>query len=437
MTTNYRIRISRIHSNIFWDYLLVYLLLLLSAGFFFRHQYNRYTQPVYLSLLLLTIVKRDIKLKIDILIPTLSLIALIVITAIITGLGYYQNYVFCIISILTAYFVTQIYNYKRFFSLFSNCILCICIASIIGWMLVETIPSFVTAFPKLVNSVGFDGHFLVLTILGVPNYAGFQNRAQGIFWEPGAFQTMIVIAVIGDLFINDTASKRKRTIIYFVALALTLSTTGYICFAILIMILAVKDKKKIPILGMLLTLFLAVGIMLLVYFKDRLPHFLYFTLFTKMEAVLSYRPGAAISDLAAEKTAYVRMNSVYYPMIGFLKSPLWGIGFSGYNQMGEMLGYGNMFTFTPINIFAYFGVIYASISVYGFLRTIKQINASFFCKCLIVLLIIVTISSEDYCVGVASITVFLLYGYGNFNYKYLLKAEGYEKIYESSLYQQL
>lgn len=421
-------------SDTLWDYILVYLLLLLSAGFFFRQQYNRYTIPMYLTLLFLTIINRKIKLKRDILIPTLLLMFLIILTAILTGLGYYERYIYSIISTITAYLVTQIYSYKRFYRLFSNSLYYICIASIIGWLLVQLMPSVVMIFPRLVNSVGFDAHFLGLTILNVPSYEGYENRAMGIFWEPGAFQAMIVIAMIGDIFINDNSSPRKRYIVYFLALILTMSTTGYVCCFVLIAILLVKDKKvSIP---KIIVLFSAiVGIIILFGFKENLPDYLYYTLFSKMEAVFHYRPGAIIGDVPAQKTAYVRMNSIYYPFVEYIKSPVWGIGFSGYDRIGNKIGYHNMFTFTLINYFAYFGLFYACISINGFLKTVKRINASNLCKFLIVLLIIIAVSSEDFCGGTACITVFLLYGYGKYNCEDKInRIEDYEKSYESSFY---
>lgn len=397
--------------NIFWDYILIYLLLLFSAGFFFRHQYNRLTIPLYLILLLFTIIKRGVKLKGDILVPTIVLIMLIMVTAFFTSFGDYKRYVFYIISTIIAYLITQIFSYRKIYRIFSNLLYYICIASIVGWFLVEFTPSVLELlFPKLTNTVGYDAYYLVLTMLNVPSYMGFENRAMGIFWEPGAFQTMIVIALIGDMFVNNNVKIHRRYIVFFLALVLTKSTTGYLCLFMLTAIVLVKENK-ISVFQIILFFLAIVTVFILFEFKDRLPRFLYFTIFEKIEALLDYRPGAKIGDVPAMKTAYVRMDSIYYPFIEFLKSPIWGIGLSGYDRISDMIGYRNMATFTPINYFAYFGIFYAYVSIHGFWRTIKRIDTNRLNKILIVLLIIIAVASEDFCGGTACITIFILYGY--------------------------
>ena len=416
-----------------WDYILVYLLLLLSAGYVFRHNYNRYTIPLFFLLLILTIIKREIRLKYDTLIPAIALIGLIILTAILTGGGDIERYLFFILSTITAYFITQIFSYKKLYRLFSNLIFWICFASIIGWALLELSPSFISAFPTLTNSVGFDAGYLGLTIVNLPSYVGFENRAMGIFWEPGAFQTMIVIAMIGDIFVNDVEKPKRRYVVYFLALALTMSTTGYICCCVLVVILFVKEKRLGTFQMVLLLTALSI-VVALVCFREMLPDFIQYTLFTKINALLEYRPGAKIGDASAQKTAYVRMDSIFYPFVEYIKSPIWGIGFAGYDRISKRIGYTNMATFSPINYFAYFGVFYALISIKGFFNTVKRMKASRLCKYLVILLVIIAVSSEDFCGGTACITIFILYGYEKYRGRMACRSGEFREVYEGSIY---
>lgn len=405
---NYKLRICK--GNKLWDYLLVYLLLLLSAGFFFRNLYNRYTVPVYIILLLFTLIRRNINLRYDTLTPTSVMVCLIVITAVLTGLDTIDRYIYCILSLVISYIITQLFTYTKFCMIFADIIYAICIASTVGWIVAEFAPSIITIFPKLVNSAGVEGRFLGLTVIEISEAFGHQNRAQGIFWEPGTFQTMIIIAILCDWFVNNISAK-KRYYIYLISILLTFSTTGYICLIVLVVVYCIYKNKKNIAMGIMAFISAVFGVAILVKYRELLPDFLEYSIFTKLEALMSFTPGMQFSDSAASITAGVRVNSVFYPLKAFLESPIWGIGFSGYHQLGEKLGYGEMFTCSPVNYFAYFGIFYAIISISGFLRLIKEYKVSPICKLVIVLLIIICTSTEDYCGGVACISVFILYGY--------------------------
>lgn len=73
-----------------------------------------------------------------------------------------------------------------------------------------------------------------------------QIRNCGMFWEPGAFAGYIIITL--SLFFNDLSilykDYRKQSIILVIALLSTLSTTGFICLAFLIMCYFLNVKKS-------------------------------------------------------------------------------------------------------------------------------------------------------------------------------------------------
>lgn len=69
---------------------------------------------------------------------------------------------------------------------------------------------------------------------------GGENRMSGIYWEPGQYQIVIIFVLC--LFIDELKTLKikyivKRFGLIFLALLMTRSTTGYIVFAILIMII--------------------------------------------------------------------------------------------------------------------------------------------------------------------------------------------------------
>ena len=80
----------------------------------------------------------------------------------------------------------------------------------------------INILPALTNSTGRIGRYAVLTIISdfASSTAGLQ-RVQGLFWEPGAFQCMIVFAVIFEIFKFKSLTLKKMIVYYFLVTLLS------------------------------------------------------------------------------------------------------------------------------------------------------------------------------------------------------------------------
>lgn len=107
---------------------------------------------------------------------------------------------------------------------FSNLILAICLISFIPYL-------------KRIANPGYYGYEIWMTLFRTSNVSGTIRNA-GIFWEPGAFQVFINLALFFTLKKENflLSIKRKWTLItiaiYVIAIITTTSTTGYLLFMV-------------------------------------------------------------------------------------------------------------------------------------------------------------------------------------------------------------
>lgn len=107
-------------------------------------------------------------------------------------------------------------------------------------------------------------------------------------------------------------------------------------------------------------------------------------------------------------SASVRADAVVYPFQAYLTSPIIGVGYSAVRDSTLVVGH-NMTTATPINWFAAYGIIYGMIFCIAVFRFAKKLTNRPILLFLITLVILLSISTENYLRNV-SIIVFLLYG---------------------------
>ena len=145
---------------------------------------------------------------------------------------------------------------KRFTSVFSNIIVIIAgISIVLYWFNARILSSGVFPILRTSNITSYANLFVYCVSTAVP------HRNCGIFWEPGAFQVYLNLALLFTL--NDTELSRRwlRIVILMIALLTTISTTGYICAALILMsyFISLDMKKKFKAILFALAVLLAVG----------------------------------------------------------------------------------------------------------------------------------------------------------------------------------
>ena len=302
-----------------YTYIAVYLLLLFKAGFFFIEQLNMITAPFYLTYLLFVAVKYNkalVKIDTNVICVALAMLALISMTNIVCGLPALNEFANMLLNMLTALLFVFIISKEQFIKCYCDIIYLIGIASLIGWVLMTFVPSIFNLFPALINTANSIGYFCGLTIVSDFRGASAQ-RTQGLFWEPGAYQCLVVIAMLLEKYYYNAPKKRVRILVNSAAVLLSFSTTGYIALILVWMVLLSKDTKRFHIIRTGL-LALLVGYLYLAY-GSSLSGQLWYTLTFKIEGMLNYKTATNYSIIA-------RAGSITEPLRLFISNPIFVIG---------------------------------------------------------------------------------------------------------------
>lgn len=155
------------------------------------------------------------------------------------------------------------------------------------------------------------------------------RRNCGMFWEPGAFQGFIMLVplmYIGQIreFLRQY---RKESIVLFLVLLSTMSTTGYVVFAVLSMLIILKDIRNV-----FLKFFVAFSTVAVFMWAYNTFDFLGEKIENEYESAVEQESG---------KASWSRMGALRIDMESIKKHPILGNGFSmreKYGQLGDKMG---------------------------------------------------------------------------------------------------
>lgn len=223
-----------------WNYTLLFLLLAISGNPFFIELHG--VQDYYIILVLTTIVAlyrrehRVVSLFISYSIPILLL-------------NLYQLLSFDDAKLSTIlFFMMKIYIgigllvligddfVKKYF----NIMVAVAVISLGGFLY----NIFIGVFPGIVISEGNYNSIRYTSVLYTQMYGEFFiNRNAGMFWEPGAFQGFLNIALFFSFYLQNHKYLFLKRLILVIAVITTFSTTGYISMAFLFLLFLLKTKS--------------------------------------------------------------------------------------------------------------------------------------------------------------------------------------------------
>ena len=105
----------------------------------------------------------------------------------------------------------------------------------------------------------------------------------------------------------------------------------------------------------------------------------------------------------------VRSESIKYGIEQFFKSPIWGIGQTGQEWIANKVGH-RMMTCTPINYFAFYGLLCGVLSFVGFFKCMELKSKTLTQSILLVSVLLLTMSSENFTFN-PILSTFMFYGY--------------------------
>ena len=180
-----------------------------------------------------------------------------------------MQYVVVLFMFSCSFLFSEIMTKNNFIKKFVNVMAIIAISSIVMHIIAFFIPIYEYAIRKP-NTL----HMLV----GLHNYWGFsQGRNSGPFWEPGAFQIFLNLALYFDIYMLKDTKKSNwlkiRKVFLIVGIISTVSTTGYIILLIIIIPSLFKILKKFKYIStkiviLVICFIISSGVMVLTYNSD-------------------------------------------------------------------------------------------------------------------------------------------------------------------------
>lgn len=382
------LKINRFKKNYWIQYVMLYLTLLFKTGFVFFEKYSRYTSIFLLLFLLLASIYYEKKISYKSLIFFSIVTVSIMLSWLFCGLPLIEEITLVLLNLATILLLVNFFSREDFSFIYSNLLFIMAIFSIIGWILISTNLSIYKYLPALTNSQNRTGHFAIFAIISDLSETGAQ-RAQGIFWEPGAFQCFLIVAMIIESLKKRSMKTILKEIVFSLAIFLTFSTTGIVCLAIFwVYFLNKNQKQNIKVVGYILIIIAATLIFLLM--SENITGYLRFAIVDKIKQVFNYRQGVG-------SAASSRVDSIIYPIkicFANIKYLIFGYGLDGMLEIKNIVGH-TMLTCTPINYLFKYGICLAVLSCISFFRLVRSWKLSLIDFVVLCLLILLTVSTEE------------------------------------------
>lgn len=379
----------------------VYFILLLFSGYYF-FEYTAFIGRMLILFLLsvLLLLGRKTFSK-NILVTTFLLIVNVFVTNLITGFDLESFLLMSVTLVESAIFVCLI-PFEDFVDKFVNCMIAIAVVSLIGNIVLMVLPGMLSFFPQVVNSRQRSSTFLIFGMISDFSMTG-AYRNQGIFWEPGAYQVFLCIAYLFVLYSNrERKSKRWICGLFLISMISTVSTTGIIVAVALVILTIGRNKGKASIIKM------GVGVVIILFMIMKiLPHlegFWKYTLVTKINQLLNYQAGVSNESSS-------RMDSVFYVLQAFFESPIFGIGSGGYSLLAEKVGH-SMFTCTPVNWIARYGILWGAFIYKNLVKLLKKVTGNYFEAGLVLVILCISVFSEEFSTNIFFL-ILVFYGMKN------------------------
>lgn len=383
-------------------FLLIYCMLLFFSGYYF---FECATMEGHIILFLLIgilcflgrvhIIKKKLYIAV-------ILFGNALLTQMLTGFDIIQV-ILVFLLLFEAAFISSMITFDEFRIGYVNCLIAIAIVSLVGNILFIIVPHILTYFPILTNSVGRIGYFMGFSCVSSFRHTG-AYRNQGIFWEPGAYQIFLCLAYLFELYSESERKSCRKWVLglLLISIASTVSTTGIIVAMALVVLTISRAKGSASMIKIGITLFFIT--IIAIQFLPKLSGFWRYTLITKIDQILHYQRGVT-------NEASSRMDSVIYPLLAYVRSPILGIGTTGYSELGKIVGH-TMFTCTPINWIVTYGIGWAAIYYQGLFSCFKKLTKNNFEAILGLLIVCLSLFSETLTINII-FAILVFYGFGS------------------------
>lgn len=316
-----------------------------------------------------------------------------------------------ILLIINALLLSDYIRLPEFAFYFDKILYFITILSLILSSLVLVNKNVFSIFPTITNTSHSAFKNLILYVVESENNGVYRNHS--LFREPGVFQTYLSLGLLFQIFVLEKKST-KKIIVYFIGLATTLSTTGYIAAGIYVVYLLSNSKvlkRKYKVLALVAVLgILAYLFFLTDFLNNSTSGYSIFGKIVEFKLVGNYLEigGAAVARIASVvMDIYI---AAHHLLFGFGTNNV----MESYPNISRML-YGTTLTYTTETLFqqaARYGIFYFLFWIIGYYRLARKVsNKKIYAFIVAFVSLLIMIIAESY---VYNVLVYLLMFYGLF-----------------------
>lgn len=294
--------------------LLVFYLICTTGAIMIGHNETFIVLPFTLLLLVLNYFRKTYFI-LESLVTLFFLISVILASVLINsffsgnyGWNFHLGFIF---KILNAFLVINVLPFNEFVDKYINQVYWLSLASIIFYLIFLLKPDLINGLPSLPTDDYHQKNFL-LYVYEPPRFVPFP-RNMSIFYEPGVFQGIILLAVVLNGGFMTGKVSLFPTAVLIIAILTTFSTTGYLA---VIPLLLINNKTRYAFAILLCT-----G---LLFFYDKLGVAL-FAIWDK------------ISNIQMNISGQRRFTDALLEIQMSISRPVLGYGFEYFNVKGELL----------------------------------------------------------------------------------------------------
>lgn len=242
------------------------------------------------------------------------------------------------------------------------------------------------------------------------------NGFSGVFWEPGVCASFLNIAFLITLFSEAEKKRIFKLCLFSVSVLLTFSTTGYLCWAVALLIFLLSkqnsNKEKVGIA-------ILVGVILIIVYYQYGEVIFGTNGHSTFGKITRFLDNDGFNNYQMLSSSTIRYFSIIKPFEIFVDHPIFGVGYSGLQEQTLEYTKGAI-TCTFANWFGIYGIVYGLYMVIGYIKSGFYNHYSVLVKILITIFLFMTIISEDYSMN----TCFIVIAMMGYNQKY--EEYGYE-----------
>lgn len=280
-------------------------------------------------------------------------------------------------QLLLGYVIINTISFKSFFDYYLRIMTVVAIVSIIVWVTTFLGITWWSFLPTT-----WENNYYSYLIGVIHTNPLLQHRNFGPFWEPGVYQIYLNIAILYLLFFQS--KKMKYSLIWLIAaLVTTFSTTGYICFSIILC--ALLWKESVVANRRIVPLVLVIAILGVILLSNE---YVLEVVFGKFE------DGGNVSFL-------IRMYAIEFYGKVILENPYFGLGveksMKTVNDMYDSVGlnFADSACTTTMREFACMGGIFGFYRLYSQWKFSRLFTLKKHVSFLIFLMIIICLNTED------------------------------------------